>query len=132
MIRRRIFLTRLTGLGLGFQFGWYVHGPRNRELTADAFSLKGRMELDDDESKGRRLSMTAAELAARDKGIRANRPPSVLGNDGLELLASWHYLRHSAWWPEGSVKDMDGVFEGLVKSNPRCAGRRGDAEAAWR
>ena len=46
-IQKRVYLTQLTGLDLGYRFGWYIRGPYCRELTADAFTLKDELTAGD-------------------------------------------------------------------------------------
>lgn len=132
-LQKRVYLAQVCGGDLGYRYGWYLHGPYCRALTADAFLL--RDEIADGERDYEKYTLrdnVSKRLA------RATRLSSLPGNfhgtdaDWLELLASLHYLRHIAYCPGGERPDFDKAFELLAETKPQFAGRKSDAQLAWR
>jgi len=131
MIQKKIYLAQLTGLDLGYRFGWYLRGPYCRELTYDVYRTVELMELRDEDYQKKELSSRAVRLASKAREIWDNRPNEISESDWLELLASLHFLKHIAYWPGGTPQDFDGIFKGLVVSKPRFKGRKAHARKAW-
>jgi uncharacterized protein YwgA len=131
-IQKKIYLTQLMGLDLGYRFGWYLRGPYCTDLTNDAYALKDELLGGQADVKGHHLTE-----AARDRMEKARRlwevPAglSVGADQWLELLASVHYLKHIAYWPKGAGRDFDAVFEALVKAKPHFKDSKADARRAW-
>ena len=132
-LQKKVYLTQLTGFDIGYRFGWYLRGPYSRELTSDAFALKELLALDDKEHEEYHLGDAALSCVEQARPIW-ERPADVACSEDrwLELLASLHYLKHIAYWPAGSTKDSDVVFEQLVATKPHFAGQKRDAERAWK
>jgi len=131
-VQKKIYLSQLFGIDLGYRFGWYLRGPYCPALTSDAFTLRQEIESGDEEAD--RYCLTEE---ARKRLARANKLwelPSgieVSEQDWLELLASLHYLRHIAYRPGDQSADFDGVFESLKRSKPRFTEMRDEARIAW-
>lgn len=132
-IQKRVYLIQLMGCDLGYRYGWYIKGPYCRELTEDAFTLRDELLSGDTDHEGFDLAdESKAWIETAQKLWVAPAMPMVSDDDWLELLASLHYLRHIAYWPQGSNKDFDAVFAALVKTKPRFKNARSAAQSAWR
>ncbi len=131
-LQKKVYLTQLMGLDMRYRFGWYLHGPYSRDLTADAFSVKEQFSLGDTDFKGYDLTQDARSRIGRAR-VLWDRPEDVGCDDDiwLELLASLHYLRHIVYRPPGSDPDFGAVFEQLVETKPHLAKSRSDAKIAW-
>jgi len=130
-LQKRIYLTQLTGLDLGYRFSWYLHGPYCRELTSDAFRLQELARDGVRGVEGKTLNAIARRLASSATSIWCDAPAGMGDDDWLELLASLHYLKHISYWPSDQPRGFDAVFEALVDSKPRFKARRDDAQRAW-
>ncbi|HEX5043778.1 MAG TPA: hypothetical protein VFV75_12780 [Candidatus Polarisedimenticolaceae bacterium] len=130
-LQKKVYLTQLTGLDLGYRFSWYLHGPYCRELTSDAFRLMEQVRERAPEDEARSLTATTRGLAAKATKIWADEPAGQAEDDWLELLASLHYLKHISFWPQARGRDFEDVFAALIESKPRFRDRRADAALAW-
>ncbi len=132
LIQKKIYLTQLTGLDLGYRFSWYIHGPYCRELTSDAFQLVEAIENDESIPVDRPLNPLAKQFVSKAKTIWEYWPKEITPSDWLELLASLHYLKHIVYWPGGvRPREFDDVFAALVKSKSKFEGRRDETLRAW-
>lgn len=134
-IQKRIYLTQILGLDLGYRFGWYLRGPYCTDLTNDAYALKEEALDGQTNVKGRHLTETTTERMQKARQLwEVPINLSVDVDRWLELLASIHYLKHIAYWPnwpKEAMKDFDAVFDTLIKAKPHFKDFKADAKLAW-
>lgn len=131
-VQKRVYLIQALGHDLGYRFGWYLRGPYCRELTADAFALRGEIESGDRDAEDWSLAdETKASINRAEALWSVPQTPRVERDDWLELLASLHYLKTVAYWPRGSDRSFDESVKKLVDAKPRFEGRDSEARAAW-
>src|SRR5437870_273040 len=109
-IQKKLYLTQLTGLDLGYRFGWYLYGPYCRELTSDAFRLAEQIREGAQDHVTQHLSPIARTLSSKAISTWQDVPSGLSEDDWLELLASLHYLKHISFWPQARSRDFDDVF----------------------
>lgn len=91
-MQKAVYLGQLSGIDLGYRFGWYIMGPYSTGLTRDYYALQEQLQLESIESKQLRED-------ARDKLSQLApllKPPTSWTDsfeNWLELLASYHFLR---------------------------------------
>lgn len=92
--QKAVYLGQLSGVDLGYRYGWYIRGPYSTELARDYYRLAEQVELGDEEFKQRALTDTVKkkldsikELFVVPTGLPLQRP------SWLEIVASWHFLR---------------------------------------
>jgi uncharacterized protein YwgA len=90
--QKTVYLGQLTGVDLGYRYGWYLKGPYSTNLTRDYYSLAESNEPN--ATLGHGLNPQVKKKLARLKPL-LNVPENVdLDKSGwVELLASWHYLK---------------------------------------
>ena len=131
-VQKRIYLVQLLGNDLGYRFSWYLRGPYCSDLTAEAFTLRDEIAAGDRDFEGYSLSAEATNQIEKAKRLWALPEGVALSSDQwLELLASIHYLKHIAYWPNRATKDFNGVFDTLAKAKPQFANARAAALLAW-
>jgi uncharacterized protein YwgA len=131
-IQKKIYLSQIAGVDLGYRFSWYLRGPYSTSLTDDAFTLKD--EISEGLADHEEYQLHEAVTEALDQASKIwERPGDVVisDDDWLELLASLHYLRHIAYRPPGAKRDFDEVFTLLVQSKPKFKNREDSARRAW-
>lgn len=131
LIQKKVYLAQLTGLDLGYRFGWYLRGPYCRSLTSDVFLLNEQIKSGEDEYKNSALLQSTSKQLERATGIWAKSPSEIGDDDWLELLASLHFLKHIAYWPKGGKREFADVFKALIESKRQFKGRKADAKKAW-
>ncbi len=132
-IQKRIYLIQIMGYDLGYRYGWYLRGPYSRNLTVDAFTLRDELNAEEKDYAGFKLSPESTERIGKAKELwDVPNGLSVSNDQWLELLASLHYLKHIAYWPnKDTTKDFEGVFTSLVETKPHFKNYRTDAQRAW-
>jgi uncharacterized protein YwgA len=131
-IQKRVFLVQVMGCDLGYRFGWYIHGPYCRELTADVFSLKDELSAGERDFEDFKLAQETRDRIEQTKKVWSLADGlNINQDDWLELLASIHYLRHIVYWPKGAPRDFQSVFKALVEAKPKFALSQTPAEKAW-
>ena len=55
LIQKAVYLGQLSGVDLGYRFGWYIRGPYSTSLTRDYFSLAQALGSKDDAWKNLNL-----------------------------------------------------------------------------
>lgn len=131
-IQKKIYLSQLMGLDLGYRFGWYLRGPYCTDLTSDAFTLRDEVRGGETDYQGRHLTTEAGQLVEKAKQLwAAPTGLSVPTDQWLELLASIHYLKHIAYWPKGTNREFESVFDALIKAKPHFKDSKADALRAW-
>ena len=132
-VQKKVYLTQVYGVDLGYRFGWYLRGPYCQELTADAFALRDEVREGDREYEQYDLQPEAAQRFDQVKQLFDVPTNCHLSSDEwLELLASLHYLRHIVYQPKNQPRDFTSAFDLLIQSKPHFSGKREQALAAWR
>jgi uncharacterized protein YwgA len=93
-VQKAIYLGQLSGVDLGYRFGWYVMGPYCPGLTRDYFPLAESLAVGDNDWQGKTLRATVREKLSRIKPLMT--PPEgvdLTAENWLELVASLHFLR---------------------------------------
>ena len=87
VLQKTIYLMQAFGVYLGYEFGWYLHGPYSTTLTRHGFELRGVYRHVPRGSFDGKTARTRFSLFLRfmeDKQGDADR---------LELLSSIHFLK---------------------------------------
>jgi uncharacterized protein YwgA len=115
-VQKAVYLGQLSGVDLGYRFGWYLKGPYSPSLTKDYFSLAEAITSGDQSYNGKQFSDTVRErlrsvvpLLEVPAGVRLPQ------EDWLELVSSLHYLRKIQGLDESSADQK------LQQSKPRLA-----------
>ena len=91
--QKAIYLAKILGVDLGYSYGWYVRGPYSPSLANDYYELQSSQE----DFTGHTLKK---DIQTKMDNFQTNllqsehRPKNMENHDWLELLASWHYLKH--------------------------------------
>src|SRR5262245_29472425 len=93
-VQKAIYLGQLSGVDLGYRFGWYLMGPYSTALTKDYYALAEAIATGDQDYEGKELQEPVR------KRIREILPVlevpqgvDLPQEDWLELVSSLHYLR---------------------------------------
>jgi uncharacterized protein YwgA len=91
-IQKAIYISQLSGLDLGYRYGWYLMGPYSRTLAKDYYELASALVSEDIPT--RNLNSSVKDKLAKVKQL-FDKPAEfdLTQTDWLELIASWHYLR---------------------------------------
>ncbi|MFH1113893.1 MAG: hypothetical protein V1792_08230 [Pseudomonadota bacterium] len=92
-VQKAIYLGQLSGVDLGYRFGWYVMGPYCPSLTRDYFPLADSLASGDNDWEGKSLKKKVQEKLARIRTLMT--PPEAVDlpqEDWLELVASLDFL----------------------------------------
>ena len=93
-VQKAVYLGQLSGVDLGYRFGWYIMGPYCPALTRDYFTLAEALGSDDTDWKGKTLKAAAKErLAVISPLLPVPENIGLDEEDWLELVASVHFLR---------------------------------------
>jgi uncharacterized protein YwgA len=93
-VQKAIYLAQLSGVDLGYRYGWYLKGPYSTSLTKDYFSLAEAEALGDRDWEGKRLRESVRDRLDTIRPLLTVPQNVTLGQeDWLELVASLHYLR---------------------------------------
>lgn len=93
-VQKAVYLGQLTGVDLGYRFGWYLKGPYSPALTKDYYGLAEALETGDDEYKTKELKRSLVKQLRKVTPLM--KPPVDTGlplEDWLELVASVDYLQ---------------------------------------
>ena len=93
-VQKAVYLGQLTGVDLGYHFGWYLKGPYSSNLTKDYYELAEAIEMKDNDFEGKVLRQSIKEGLKKITPLL--NPPKEIDlsqEDWLELVASLHYLR---------------------------------------
>ena len=94
LVQKAVYLGQLSGVDLGYRFGWYLRGPYCPSLTVDYYKLSDALESEGAECTGKELRGSIRRDLQRIKPILA--PPAgvpLKQPEWLELLASVHFLQ---------------------------------------
>lgn len=96
-VQKAVYLIQLTGVDLGYQYGWYLMGPYSPALTRDYYNLAAALDEGDDETVGVELRGPVRERVDGIKSLlKVPDYLEVLHVDQpswLELVTSVHYLQ---------------------------------------
>jgi uncharacterized protein YwgA len=91
--QKAVYLGQLSGVDLGYRYGWYVRGPYSTSLTRDYYALSSAIEAGDQPPDDTTLKPNVAQRLAAIRPLLTVPPDVQLEtSDWYELLASWHYL----------------------------------------
>ncbi len=93
-VQKAIYLGQLTGVDLGYRFGWYLKGPYSPSLTKDYFALEEALASGDREHDDKELNKSIIRKLR--KALPLMEPPKEVHlsqEDWLELVSSLHFLR---------------------------------------
>ena len=124
-VQKAVYLGQLSGVDLGYRFGWYVFGPYSPALTKDYYSLAEAIASGDRSYVGKEFSVGV--LRRLQSILPLMMPPEsvpLAQEDWLELLSSLHYLRHI------TRSSREEAFEQLRKSKPHLFPYAQQAEQA--
>lgn len=100
-IQKTVYLAQLTGLDLGYRFGWYLRGPYCPSLTRDYYALADALSVDPSDTESKQFSTEVTSMIKKveplfdvPKGI------GLAQEDWLELVASLHFLRKISGYDE--------------------------------
>ena len=123
-LQKKVYLLQVTGLELGYRYNWYLRGPYCPALTRDAFTLKEELASGEQDYEDYELRKDALQtLRTAEEAWEVPRDISVEPEIWVELLASLHYLKHIAYWPERNVT-TEAVFTKLEEAKPQFADKR--------
>lgn len=92
IVQKAIYLGQLSGIDLGYRYGWYIHGPYCSDLTKDYYALDRCLKAGDNDAQNNKFTGEVSSLIASIKLLL--KPNSdVKLSYWLELLASYHFLR---------------------------------------
>jgi len=86
---------QLSGIDLGYRYGWYKLGPYCPSLTDDYYNLVRALRVEKDAIADKQLPTQISQKLTKLKTIMS--PPRgwhLAKEDWLELVASYHYLLH--------------------------------------
>lgn len=115
-VQKAVYLGQLSGVNLGYSFGWYIMGPYSTRLTVDYYELAQELKQGPDNLSEKHLKPDAMEKLSVIRPL-LHKPGdfSRSESDWLELLASYHYLRSV------SRKNRDAAVETLNAKKPHIA-----------
>ena len=93
-VQKAVYLGQLSGVDLGYRFGWYIKGPYSPGLTRDYFGIAEAEASGDEDWKGKKLREPIREKLRKISPLM--KPPegvNLESEDWLELVASLHFLR---------------------------------------
>jgi uncharacterized protein YwgA len=96
-VQKGVYLGQITGVDLGYRFGWYLKGPYSPALTKDYYSLAEAIAAGDREYESVELQDgLVRKLKKAAPLVEAPRGVPLSPEDWLELLSSVHYLQKVA------------------------------------
>jgi uncharacterized protein YwgA len=93
-VQKAVYLGQLSGVDLGYRFGWYLMGPYSAALTRDYYALADAVASGEKDDEKRKLSKYVLERLDTIRPL-LQKPDSfpLSEEDWLELVASLHFLR---------------------------------------
>lgn len=93
-VQKAVYLGQLSGIDLGYQYGWYRMGPYCPALTRDYYALKSELAAGALNPEGQALNAAAVEKLKTVTPLLQPPTADVTQENWLELLASVHFLRN--------------------------------------
>lgn len=106
-VQKAVYLGQLSGVDLGYRFGWYIMGPYCPSLTRDYFPLAEALASGDDEWEGKSLKKRVKERLTRIKQLMI--PPEdvdLTPENWLELVSSLDFLRRVSELEEAEALEV--------------------------
>ena len=92
-VQKAVYLGQLSGIDLGYRYGWYRMGPYCPALTRDYYALESELAAGALDPEGHVLNAEAVEKLKAITPLLKSPMEDVDQEDWLELLASVHFLR---------------------------------------
>lgn len=106
-LQKAVYLGQLSGVDLGYRYGWYIKGPYSTDLTRDYFALAEAVSAGEQVPADRQLKPEVRDNLSKvmplfkvPNGVQLALP------DWLELVASWHYLQKVSRLDEAKARDL--------------------------
>lgn len=124
-LQKAVYVGQLSGVDLGYRFGWYLMGPYSPALTRDYYDLDQAIGEKDREHENVELKASIRKSLSRIKPLfSVPKKLQLPQEEWLELLSSVHFLRKVSGY------DKDKVHSILEKQKPRLVDYERDAEDA--
>ncbi len=106
-VQKAIYLGQLSGVDLGYRFGWYLKGPYSPALSKDYYALADDLQAGDNEHSGKSLTVAVTSRLEKIRPL-LKVPESVplTQEDWLELVSSVHYLRKISKYNETKAHEV--------------------------
>lgn len=91
-IQKSVYLGQLTGVDLGYRYGWYKMGPYCPSLANDYYRLAEAIETESEEFSGKELQDSIRQKLSNLKPILEAPNNDINEKNWLEFLASYDYL----------------------------------------
>ena len=124
-VQKAVYLGQLSGVDLGYRFGWYLKGPYSPSLSKDYYALADSLQTGDNEHLGK--SLTQAVTSRLEKILPLLKVPDTVPlpqEDWLELVSSVHYLRKISKYDETQAHDV------LIREKPTLVPYLNNAKTA--
>jgi uncharacterized protein YwgA len=92
-VQKAIYLGQLSGIDLGYRYGWYRMGPYCPALTRDYYALESELAAGALSPQGHALNAETVEKLKAIIPLLTAPMEGVDQEDWLELLASVHFLK---------------------------------------
>jgi uncharacterized protein YwgA len=92
-VQKAVYIGQLSGIDLGYRYGWYRMGPYCPALTRDYYALESELDVGVVDPSAHHLN---ADAAAKLKNIVPILTPPInemSQENWLELVASVHFLK---------------------------------------
>lgn len=87
LLQKLTYLVEVFGIDLGFRFGWYVHGPYDKNLTTVLYD-------DNPQASGRKVDDVFHNEDEKINRLKEFLDRDITSSRTLELIVSLHYLNH--------------------------------------
>lgn len=115
-VQKAVYIGQLSGVDLGYRFGWYLMGPYSSTLTKDYYNLAESLALGDRDYEEQDLLQPVQDRIKQVLPLMDVPPDVPLSQeDWLELIASLHFLRKTRKYDEKKARAT------LNKEKPRLA-----------
>jgi uncharacterized protein YwgA len=106
-VQKAVYLGQLSGIDLGYRFGWYLMGPYSPALTRDYYSLAEAIASGDRDYEDKELQRSVRDrLRTVLPLIEVPQDIALSQEDWLELVSSLHYLRKVRRCSDKEAKDI--------------------------
>jgi len=92
-VQKAVYLGQLSGVDLGYRFGWYIMGPYSTSLTQDYYQLAEALATSGTPTTKNFRPNVEEKLKAITPLLVVPAGVDLSREDWLELLASYDYLR---------------------------------------
>lgn len=125
LLQKAVYVGQLSGVDLGYRFGWYLMGPYSPALTRDYYDLDEAISEGDRHYEGVQLKAPIRERLSNVKPLfRVPKKVKLSQTDWLELLSSVHFLRKTSGY------DTSATHASLEKQKPHLVAYEQEAESA--